>query len=416
MITKPLFNFALTLMAMLSVSFSAIAQPTADTKGGTPSDTIEGMTLCANDMDPKYSQRITEVADTFYMQGKGLTRAFVPTTLEQAKFSLGNSLIDIIVNEVFSIATYKKQQRTNWETMIKNECNYTDSILSIQGNTDFYSENSLYGPLDPADINFDGITLTNSRKGQQFFYMKCRIDTTRIGHLFQHSKFYLVLDSVYFNPYLCHLPNLKANNIERTEVEQPTRNLDFSFNERGNLCVSIDLTLTSSWINEAVMVMQDVELGKFSFKINIERTEEGQPYIYSRATAKKPIQIQGESFIVPRSYMPLSNNVRMWGTGEYKMKVCFRESCKHLKAEEDGLKANKDEKGGQQTNEDDFDWKDDYKQLRKMQKKSSGWKEIFETIYKQDGNTVYKTLVKSGVTSTLTEMKMVESSGNAVMP
>ena len=401
--TRPLTKLVLSLSTILIASLSTVAQEPVAAQDSTQSIVpYEGMILQVNDMNPKFSQKITDVAGEFYKQGKALDRSFILGTLEDAKFSLGNSLIDIMVNEVFSIAKYKKQQRANWETMINNECNYTDSILSIQGNTDFYSENSFYGPLDPANLNFDGITLRNSREGQQFFYVECHVDTTRIEHLFRHSKFYLVLDSVYFNPYLCHLPNLKANNIEKTRAKRPTRNLEFSFDERGNLSVSIDMTLTSSWINEAVMVMQDVQLGSFSFKVDIPRTEVGKPYTYSRATAKSPIEIEGESFIVPRSYMPLVSNVRMWGTGEYKVKVRFRESCKYLYADEDG----------QQEANNDFDWKEDYKQLRKMQNQSSGWKEIWSTIYKQDGNTVSKAVVRSGVTSVLTEIDMLESTGS----
>lgn len=413
-------NIVLTLAATLTAVQVAVAQPAADNAGAANSapadgrgDVTENMVVNINNMNPEISARIRSVADRYHQQKEGLTRSFMSETLRDAKFSLGSSLIDVMVNEVFSIAKYKKQQRTNWETMIRNECNYTDSTQSVVGNTDFYSENSFYGPLDPSDINFDGISLNNERDGQPFLYVECHIDTTRIDHLFRHSKFYLVLDSVYFNPYLCHLPNLRANNIsvDKTADEQFTRNDTFSFDERGNLCVSMDITITSSWINEAVMIMQDVELGKFSFSVSIPRTDEGQPYTYSRAQqialGQTPIDIDGESFIVPRSYMPLAGEVRMWGTGEYKIKVRFRESCDFL------TNRNTTDTAGKQTK---FDWNDDYKQLRKMQKQSSGTTEILRTIYKQDGNTLAKSVVKSLITSTAEEASMIESTSNAMMP
>ena len=404
--TKFLFRFVFALTAILLVSMSAVAQDAAGQENGKQK-VLEGMILRTNDMEPKISNRIKEVADTFHSQGKGIERSFIGETLKEAKFSLGNSLISIVVNEIFSISKYKKQQRANWETMIRNECNYTDSILSIQGNTDFYSENSFYGPLDPSNLNFDGITLTNYREGKQFFYVECHIDTTRIEHLFRHSKFYLVLDSVYFNPYLCHLPNLKANNIDKSKIKEPKRNLNFSFNDRNKLCVSVDLTLTSSWINEAVMVMQDVELGKFSFKVDIPSTEEGQPYTYSRATTKDTIKISGESFLVPRSYMPLADDVRMWGTGEYKVNVKFRESCSFPPLDDHPSADDEDSNS-------DFNWKDDYKELCKMQDKSSGTKEILETMYKQDGNTVAKTVITSVLTSAAEGVDLIESSSGGM--
>ena len=409
--TKFLFRFVFALTAILLVSISAVAQDAAGQENGKQK-VLEGMILRTNDMEPKISNRIKEVADTFHSQGKGIERSFIGETLKEAKFSLGNSLISIVVNEIFSISKYKKQQRANWEAMIRNECNYTDSILSIQGNTDFYSENSFYGPLDPSNLNFDGITLTNYREGKQFFYVECHIDTTRIEHLFRHSKFYLVLDSVYFNPYLCHLPNLKANNIDKSKIKEPKRNLNFSFNDRKDLRVSVDLTLTSSWINEAVMVMQDVELGNFSFEVKIPSTEEGQPYTYSCATTKDTIKISGESFLVPRSYMPLANDVRMWGTGEYKVKVKFRESCSFPPLDDlpdtDGTTTD--------GNNSDFNWKDDYKELCKMQDKSSGTKEILETVVTQDGNTLMKAVTTSALTSVFEEVHLIESTSAGGMP
>lgn len=408
---KFLFKIVFALTTILMMSISAVAQDAAGQKNGMQK-ILEGMTLRANNMDTVISKRITRVAETFHEQKVCVERSFILDALKEVKFSLGNSLISLAVDEIFSISKYKKQQRANWETMIRNECNYTDSILSIQGNTDFYSENSFFGPLDPSNLNFDGITLTNYREGKQFFYVECHIDTTRIEHLFRHSKFYLVLDSVYFNPYLCHLPNLKANNIDKSKIKEPKRNLNFSFNDRKNLCVSVDLTLTSSWINEAVMVMQDVELGKFSFKVDIPNTEEGQPYTYSRATTKDTIKISGESFLVPRSYMPLADDVRMWGTGEYKVKVKFRESCSFPPLDNlpaaDGTTADE--------NDSDFNWKDDYKELCKMQDKSSGTKEIMKTITTQNGNTLKKTVLTSALTSMAEEMHLIESTSAGGMP
>ena len=405
---KSLLKIVFALTTILMMSISAVAQDATGQENGEQK-ILEGMTLRANDMDTVISNRITRVAEIFHEQKSAgaVERGFIRDAVRDAKFSLGNSLISLAVTEIFSISKYKKQQRANWETMIRNECNYTDSILSIQGNTDFYSENSFFGPLDPSNLNFDGITLTNTREGKQFFYVECHIDTTRIEHLFRHSKFYLVLDSVYFNPYLCHLPNLKANNIDKSKIKEPKRNLNFSFNDRSNLCVSVDLTLTSSWINEAVMVMQDVELGKFSFKVDIPSTEEGQPYTYSRATTKDTIKISGESFLVPRSYMPLADDVRMWGTGEYKVKVKFRESCSFPPLDDHPSADDED------TNSD-FNWKDDYKELCKMQDKSSGTKEILETMCKQDGNTLMKTVATSVLTSAAEGVDLIESTSGGM--
>ena len=193
--------------------------------------------------------------------------------------------------------------------------------------------------------------------------MVCHIDTTKFSHLFLHSKFYLVLDSVVFHPYQSYLPNLSANRIRGVDSKSSKEQIDywnmiskFSFSEQQSPTINIRMDFSSSWINEAVQVYQDVKLGSFSVNIPINEMDLGKDsvYVYSRQEAlmkhKQLIDITGDCFVIPRSYMPVAANNPSWGTGEYKMKVVMSERCQYNPTK------------GRSSN-----WHKDYKQLVRLQ-------------------------------------------------
>ena len=137
------------------------------------------------------------------------------------------------------------------------------------------------------------------------------------------------------------------------------------------------------------MVQKNVELGRFRFEVEIP--SETEVYTYSKASAATPLVMQGDCFVVPRSFMPVSGGERMWGTGEYTMKVKFRESCQFS----DDATANEKMKH----------WKKDYRALRKMQRKNGQRPGYFETLWEQNGDRMMKTVVKSGLDSGVREIK-----------
>lgn len=346
---------------------------------------MDSWTVSVNPMNSDCRERITSVVSD--LQANGSTRSVTTNVLKSMGFAGISSAVDIVATEFVRLAQYRKEQKKKWMQMIQNECNYTDSLTSIKGLKDFYSETSSYGALDPSNINFDGITIRGIRNGDEVLYLSCHIDTTRLEHLFQHSKFHLVVDTIAFNPFVCHLPNLTANGIRMMKDDDSGRDNGFKFSERNHLTIGMELTISSSWINEAVMVQQDVQLGKF--KLNVRIPDNVQTYHYSRTEALRNnselVEIEGDCFVVPRSYMPISGTERMWGTGEYKLKVKFRESCQFS---QDATQ-----------NEKLKHWHKDYKQLRKMQKRGSDTGEYFRTVWNQNGGTLMKTMVKQGLTT-----------------
>lgn len=364
-----------------------------------------------NPMNPERRRKITTMA--YDLQQRGASRSAMADILKAAGFGVIPSLVDIAATEVINLAKIRKRQKHQWMGMIENECSYTDSITSVKGLKDFYKETSRYGALDPSNINFDGISIRGLRNGTEVIYLSCHIDTTRLSHLFQHSKFHLVVDTISFNPYACHLPNLAANGIRMMNVRMSERDNSFSFSEREHLTVGVNISLYSSWINEAVMVQQNVPLG--TFKMNITIPDGVESYHYSRAEVERNkqylrdnttlvsenglqtdyVEMEGDCFIVPRSYMPISGMERMWGTGEYNIKVRLTENCLFS---QDATR-----------NEKLRHWHRDYKQLLKMQKRGSEINEYMKTLWRQYGDNIVKTMVKQGLNTGVQKVGLSKS-------
>ena len=380
---KRIFLFFSTLCLCIM----AQAQPESGLSGAVMMEEVDNWQISVNTMDSGCRDRITSVVNR--MQASGATRSVTADILKAMGYGGITAAVDIVATEVINLAKYRKQQKQKWMQMIQQENNYTDSLMYVSGVKDFYAETSGYGALDPSNINFDGISLRGMRNGDEVVFISCHIDTTRLDHLFQHSKFHLVVDTIAFNPFKCHLPNLAANGIRMMKDDKNGRDNSFKFSEREHLTIGMELSVYSSWINEAVMVQKDVLLG--TFKMNVRIPDNVQSYHYSRAEAlkenKELVEMEGDCFVVPRSFMPISATERMWGTGEYNLKVKFRESCQFS---QDAT-----------TNEKLKHWEKDYKQLRAMQKKGSQANEYFSTLWKQNGATLVKTMVKQGLNSGL---------------
>ena len=141
------------------------------------------------------------------------------------------------------------------------------------------------------------------------------------------------------------------------------------------------IDISSSWINEAVEVFKDVCLGSFSVNIPInEMSLRDSVYCYSRQAAiaaKQPtIDMTGDCFVVPRSYMPVAANSPSWGTGEYKMKVVMTERCRYNPKE--GRSAN---------------WHKDYKQLVRLQNNGKADNEYwsnFMSTFRDNSSSIMK--------------------------
>ena len=177
----------------------------------------------------------------------------------------------------------------------------------------------------------------------------------------------------------------------------------FSFSEQQSPIINIRMDFSSSWINEAIQVYQDVKLGSFSVNIPINEMDLGKDsvYVYSRQEAlmkhKQLIDITGDSFVIPRSYMPVDANSPSWGTGEYKMKVVMSERCQYNPTK------------GRSSN-----WHKDYKQLVKLQNRGKAKNEYIVNVvssFKESKDNIIKATYTPLINSLQSSLGLNATSG-----
>lgn len=282
------------------------------------------------------------------------------------------SFIDLGVNAIGSLLTRNARLKEEWEETVKAENIYKTKISTVSEINDFYKDASFEGAMDPKGMRFDGIGCLRLEDNDTVFYLSCHIDRSKIDRIVKHSKFELVLDTLIVSPTHSNLPN--------TYLDLP-----YSFAERDNFTLSMNIKLISSWMNEIVQLQKNQELGAFVLNVPVdpEELDEKGFLRYVRNRDEEPTyKIVGESFIVPRSYMGYrdkdDNYKNIWGTGEYKLEIELKETC-------------------DVTEQYRENWKKDRKRRKKLMEKESIWENGWQTI----SNQRWDELAQSWVITTL---------------
>lgn len=265
------------------------------------------------------------------------------------------SFIDLGVNAFASLVTRNSRLKKEWEEAVKAENIYETTISTVSEINDFYKERSFEGAMDPKGMRFDGIGCLRKEGNDTVFYISCHIDRSKINRIINHSKFELVLDSLIISPTRSNLPNT-------------TLSIPFTFEERKNFNLSMNIKLTSSWMNEIVQLQKDQLLGEFCINIPVDQKDlDDKGFLrYSRKSGEpSKYKVIGESFIIPRSYMGYrdenDNYKNSWGTGEYKLSIDLKETCDITEQYREN-------------------WKEDRKRRKKMQDSNNilatGWQMV----------------------------------------
>lgn len=232
-----------------------------------------------------------------------------------------SSFIDLGVNAIGSLITRNARLKNEWEETIKGENVYQTQISTVSEVNDFYKSTSFDGAMDPKEMRFDGIGCLRKENRDTVFYISCHIDRSKINRIINHSKFELVLDTLIISPAHSNLPNSMLD-------------IPFSFEERKNFNLSMNIKLISSWMNEIVQLQKNQELGEFSVNIPVDPSlldKKGFLRYVRNVNDAPAYKVVGESFIVPRSYMGFrdenDNYKNSWGTGEYKLSIELKETC-----------------------------------------------------------------------------------------
>jgi hypothetical protein len=278
-----------------------------------------------------------------------------------------SSIISTGVDILFNALRSKKG---DWKKLVEKECVFEKQISTIKNVNDFYSQVSTTSAMDPSGMAFNGFSCMQMRGPDTVLYVSCHLKDNEIAlqNIIRHSKFELELDTLVFSPKYCDLPNENCPYSQRQQ--------EFSFENRGMLNLEIDTKITSSWINQAIQVYKNQELGNFFMKVPINKPDLDADgvfrFIRGRTDNKiSDIEMTGDCFIVPRSYIGVrdadGNYSDCWGTGEYMVTMNLKETCTV-------------------TPEFEANWKADWKRRR-----TSG-----KTIANQLKQTVTQNLVQNG--------------------
>lgn len=279
-----------------------------------------------------------------------------------------STIIDMGVNVLGNLITRNARLQKEWEDMVKEENVWSTKISSIQDVKDFYQKPSTAGALDPLNMSFDGIGCLRMENTDTVFFVSCHIDRSKLNRIVNHSKFELVLDTLILSPLHSNLPNTRLP-------------LEFSFDERKNFNLSMNIKLTSSWFTDAIELHNNAHLGEFNITIPIKKDDVDSTgfvrYIRPKDEPSK-YPVVGESFIVPRSYMGYRDaNGRyknIWGTGQYKLDIELRETCDI-------------------TPEYRANWKTDRKRRKKMMPSVNFFNNVWKTISSQHWDEITRSWV-----------------------
>lgn len=279
-----------------------------------------------------------------------------------------STFVDLGVNALGNLITRNARQRKEWEDMVKKENVWSTKISSIQDVKDFYRKPSTAGALDPLNMNFDGIGCLRVEDSDTVFFISCHIDRSKLNRIVNHSKFELVLDTLIISPLHSNLPNTQLP-------------IEFSFDERKDFNLSMNIKLTSSWFTDAIELHNDAALGEFNINIPIKKEDVDTlgfiRYVRQEDEISK-YQVVGESFIVPRSYMGYRDSngryKNIWGTGQYKLDIELKETC-------------------DVTPEYRANWRSDRKRRKKMLPSENFFSSVWQTISSQKWDEITKSWV-----------------------
>ena len=255
---------------------------------------------------------------------QGYTSAFKQKTVNAT-----SNLISLGINY---ISEALKSDREKWYRRAQQQCYYYQPLSTEAQIDDFYALPSTKGAMDPENLKFEGfgcknyIEAVDTGKGVGVFYIYCKMrrDSVGLRHIINHSKFLVEIDSLVFYPKYCNLPNDSTGSVESR----------FSFEKRDNLNLQLKVRFYSSWMNQAMILANNQQLGEFTIKVKVdkEKLNADSLFIYDKNDPdyEKLISIDGDCYIVPRSYTGTIDGVNYqptWGTGQYRVEMEVSEQC-----------------------------------------------------------------------------------------
>lgn len=278
--------------------------------------------------------------------------------LIQGTVNLTSNAIGLAVKTVSGWIHKNKNDRENWLRTAERQNHFKQTLQTQTFIDDFYYGNSTSGALDPMNMKFNGFgclcymrpdanppagggpdtaQVKPEYAGQDLpldfradnqgtpeiweFYVSCKLRDDSLGraHIVNHSKFYVELDQLVFDTRHSSLPNDSLpRRVQRS----------FDFNKRKNLTFTVNVKVFSSWVNEAIMLTNNQQIGEFNIIAHIDSSDLNSDgvFVYVPELHREKVNVTGESFIVPRSYTGTAD-APSWGSGQYRLEMTVSEDC-----------------------------------------------------------------------------------------
>lgn len=305
---------------------------------------------------------------------------------------------DILSSSINLIVEALRSKKNDWLEQARKDCKFTKTLPLPVEIHDFYSRTTSNGAMDPDGILFDGFGCSQyytvrDAEGNETqvpaLYVKCRLKKDEDGknRILHHGKFEVYVEKFYFNPYKSNIPN------DSLKPGQEHLRTPFDFDRRKNLKVNLNAAITSSWMNEAIQIVNDQELGAFNISVTIPTEDclvQSGPfkgwYVYDAerediTPVVKPV-VKGECFVVPRSFIGTAdgnNYERIWGTGQYKINMELNLSCEvdmdYYYETPSGSRV----KGGKEPKWNDK-WKDEWSKMKKRRRTKGFWNKVADNV------------------------------------
>ncbi|MBA2746950.1 MAG: hypothetical protein H0U44_12055 [Flavisolibacter sp.] len=201
------------------------------------------------------------------------------------------------------------------QMIAKDEKKYTAEYQYALTGLYFYDQLSLDGPFDPIGMQFKGFRLIrmfdNDGKKDTAMVADFELDQTNPYEIINNSIFRLKLKDIRLNYAKAKVPN--NNNF---------LNMDF------------EISFKTSYVNGQGDIYKNVELGKFYFFLRNAPLDKSTPEYTAYYEKQKGKVIDGQSFIIPRSFGYHMTGMNMtepaYSQGAYNIEVKVKESSKNL--------------------------------------------------------------------------------------
>ena len=305
-----------------------------------------------------------------------------------------------LINMMVKLMNKNKLDREQWINTVHKQCQFQHTLATDIFIDDFYYLPSTNGALDPMNMKFNGFGCKSYLRPSNFssngnhqpeqgkdqesgelleFYALCKIrdDSVGLSRIANHSKFEIELEQFIFDTRHTCLPNDSSNG----QILKA-----FDFTRRKDLVFNLNVKVFSSWVNEAIMLFNDQQIGEFNITVHIDTNDltDDHIFIYDPAKHQDKVTVTGESFIVPRCYTGTAN-APSWGTGQYRLGMTISENCSmnekwyQKQVKNKNMTQNK-QKPASRPKWDHRKWRPEWREIQARKKSQSVWNTMWKSI------------------------------------